>query len=77
MIKDIEEESKTKFSMEVEFSFSFKAKIMDYQIHIAFFSPVCYSHFTDIGGVLAAVSSLPKGISFSAGSVSEYIPDDE
>ena len=24
MIKDIEEESKTKFSMEVEFSFSFK-----------------------------------------------------
>ena len=27
MIKDIEEESKTKFSMGVEFSFSFKAEI--------------------------------------------------
>ena len=27
MIQDIEEESKTKFSMDVEFSFSFKANL--------------------------------------------------
>lgn len=57
MIKDIEEESKTKFSIKVEFSFSFKAANTNFQIYIAFFSSVCYPHFTDIGGCLAAVSS--------------------
>lgn len=39
MIKDIEEESKTKFSIKVEFSFSFKAqtRISKYILH---FSPL-------------------------------------
>lgn len=35
MIQDIEEESKTKFSMDVEFSFSFKVMKQMADIHIA------------------------------------------
>lgn len=47
------------------------------KLYIAFYPLLCYPHFTDIGGVLAAVSSLPQGISFSACSISEHIPDNE
>ena len=40
MIQDIEEESKTKFSMDVEFSFSFK-ECQKGQGFLLFFLPVC------------------------------------
>ena len=38
MIKDIEEESKTKFSIEVEFSFSFKPSMENSNLHLNLYS---------------------------------------
>ena len=42
MIQDIEEESKTKFSMDVEFSFSFKGSVRNYDLCIEKAGRVCY-----------------------------------
>ena len=43
MIKDIEEESKTKFSIKVEFSFSFKGGISLTEKHLYNLRNVCYT----------------------------------
>ena len=42
MIQDIEEESKTKFSMDVEFSFSFKGIQWPFLFYLAFSLRMCY-----------------------------------
>ena len=52
-------------------------KIGNFHIYVAFSFSICYPHFTDIDGVLTAVSSSPQGVSFSAGSISEHVPDNE
>ena len=42
MITDIEEESKTKFSMGVEFTFLLKGFFVQYVVFIAFIWGICY-----------------------------------
>ena len=50
MIQDIEEESRTKFSMDVEFSFSFKEWIKSYKKLLTFQGPYSIVSIVPVSG---------------------------